>query len=276
MGDSRGGRARDDVSGSQRRLLDFAPAGPQLERRRALQDDEDLLLGGVAVRDAAPVARRDLLPVKAGERRAFARREGRGGHQAFVLLVLDLVDVDDVPGPRRRLADRERLDGRLDLPRVVVAPLYPAPAEPDCAGPRQPAQLRRMARAEDEVLEPIWPRDECVLHLIRAVDDTVEWSHLVHVSGLPREPRAGEDEVQLLGRAVRVGRRRQPAGSDAYAVDADAAGASRVAEPLPLRIHLAFGHRLHSSFGRKAVQRFLSHFDRLPNSSRLPRPGRAR
>src|SRR5205823_1560819 len=195
-----------------------------------LEDDEDLLLGGVAVRDAAPVARRDLLPVKAGERRAFARREGRGGHQAFVLLVLDLVDVDDVPGPRRRLADRERLDGRLDLPRVVVAPLYPAPAEPDCAGPRQPAQLRRMARAEDEVLEPIWPRDECVLHLIRAVDDAVEWSHLVHTAGLPCEPRAGEDEKQLLGRAVRVGRRRQPAGSDADAVDADDACAVAVYE----------------------------------------------
>ena len=98
-----------------------------------------------------------------------------------------------------------------------------------------------MARAEDEVLEPIWPRDECVLHLIRAVDDAVEWSHLVYTAGLPCEPRAGEDEKQLLGRAVRVGRRRQPAGSDADAVDADAAGASRVAEPLPLRIHLAFG-----------------------------------
>ena len=185
------------------------------------------------------VARRDRLPVEAGEHRALARREGRGGHQTLVLLVLDLVDVDDVRGPRRRLADRERLDGRLDVPRVVVAALDPGPAEPDRPRARQPAELRRMARAEDEELEPVGAGDERVLHLVRAVDDAVERPHLVHVSVLPREPGAGEDEVELLRRAVRVRRGRQLARLDADAVHADAARPRCVAEPLPGRVHLA-------------------------------------
>ena len=221
MGDPRGRRARDDVARPQRRLLDVALAAPQLERRRALEDDEDLLLGGVAVRDAPAVARRDRLPVEPCADRSLARREGRGRHQTLVLLVLDLVDVDDVRGPRRRLADCERLEGRLDVPRIVVAAFDPGPAEPDRPRARQPAELRRMARAEDEELEPVRPGDERVLHLVRAVDDAVERPHLVHVSVLPREPGAGEDEVELLRRAVRVGRRRQLARLDADTVHAD-------------------------------------------------------
>ncbi len=154
-------------------------------------------------------------------RRALAGREGRLGPVSLVHLVLDLVDVDDVRGPRRRLADRERLDGRLDVPRIVVASLDPRPAEPDRARARQPADLRRVARAEDEVLEPVGPGDERVLHLVRPVDDAVERPHLVHVAVLPREARAGEDEVELLGGAVRVGRSRQLARRDADAVHAD-------------------------------------------------------
>ncbi len=75
--DARAGRTRDDVAGAERRLLDVALAWPELERRRAVEDDEDLLLRGVAVRDGAAVAGVELLPVQAGERRpSRASRSG--------------------------------------------------------------------------------------------------------------------------------------------------------------------------------------------------------
>src|SRR5581483_7666705 len=71
------------------------------------------------------------------------------------------------------------------------------------------------------------------------VDDAVAGANLVHLAVLPGEPVAAEHVDDLLGEAVRVRRRRQPAGIDADAVDADAHGARRVAETLPFRGHLA-------------------------------------
>ena len=78
-----------------------------------------------------------------------------------------------------------------------------------------------------------------LLRLEAEWNDAVERAHLVHLAVLPGEPRAGEDEEELLGRAVRMRRRRQLAGLDADAVDAHAARAGGVAEPLPRRVHLA-------------------------------------
>ena len=88
---------------------------------------------------------------------------------------------------------------------------------------------------------PSAPGDERVLELVRAVDHAVARPELVDVPVLPREARACEDEVDLLGGSVRVRRRRQPARRDPHAVDADAARSGRVAEPLPDRVHLALG-----------------------------------
>ena len=65
-----------------------------------------------------------------------------------------------------------------------------------------------MARPEREEVEPVRPRDERMLVVARALDDAVEGPYLVHSAVLPGEPRAGEDEEELLGRAVRVRRRR--------------------------------------------------------------------
>jgi hypothetical protein len=246
-GQSSARRSRDDVTGSERHLLHgfagrlAARMRPELERRRPVEDDEHLFLGRVAVGDGTTAPRGDSLPVESGELRALARCERRGLEAILPLLVLDLVDVDDVRRPRRRLAVRERLAGRLDVPRVVVASLDPGPAEADRPRARQPAELGRVTRPEDEVLEAVGPGDECVLHLVRVVDDAIERPHLVHLSVLPGEARPREDEVELLGRAVRVRRRRQLPGRDADAVDADASRTGRISEPLPRRVHLALG-----------------------------------
>ena len=192
------------------------------------------------MRGVAAVSRRELLPGEAGELRRITRREV-GERLVADGFGLDLVDVDDVRRPWRRLADLERPDCRLDVPRVVVPSRDPGPAEPDRARARQPAQLGRMARAEDEVLESLGPGDERVLHLVRPVDDAVERAHLVHLAVLPGEPRAGENEVELLGRAVRVWRRRQLARLDADTVHPNGARTRGGAEPLPRRVHFTFG-----------------------------------
>src|SRR5262249_26110241 len=133
----------------------------------------------------------------------------------------------------------ERLDAGLHVPGIVVAAFHPRPADPHRARARQPADLGAVARPEDEILETFGPGDERVLGLVGAVDDTVERTDLVPLAVLPRQTRAGEDEEDLLGGAVRVRRRRQLPGRDPDAVDADALRARGVAEALPDGVHLA-------------------------------------
>ena len=155
------------------------------------------------------------------------------------MLELDLVDVEDVRWPLGRLAVGKRRRLGLAVPRVVDAPFDPLPPEPDRTRARQPAEVRRVPRAEDDVLEPVRPRDERVLELGRAMDDAVAGAHLVDLLVLPVEPRAREHVVDLLRRAVRVRRGRQLPGRDAHEVDADALRAGGLPEPLPGGVHLA-------------------------------------
>src|SRR5436305_3375748 len=216
-------RTRDGVAGPKRVLLGRRPAlrargrRREMQRRGALEDDEDLLLLGVAVRDRSDLPRRDLLPGEACELRVLPVREP-GPRLVAVALELDVGDVADVLGPRLRLADLERRHARLDVPRVVVAALDPRPADPDRARAWEPADLRRVAPAEDEVLEPVGSRNERVLVVVGAVDDAVARPDLMDVAVLPREAGAGEHEEELLRRAVRVRRRRQHPRRDAHAV----------------------------------------------------------
>ncbi len=72
------------------------------------------------MRHGAGLARVEALPVEAGEIGALPCRERRGDAFVAPVLQLDLVDVEDVLGPRRGLADGERLDLGLDVPGVVV------------------------------------------------------------------------------------------------------------------------------------------------------------
>ena len=78
-----------------------------------------------------------------------------------------------------------------------------------------------------------------MLLAIGEMDDAVPGPQLVDLLVLPGEARPAEDEDDLLGGSVRVGRSRQPARIDPDAIDADADAADRIAEPLPARSHLA-------------------------------------
>src|SRR6266545_3872149 len=103
---------------------------------------------------------------------------------------------------------------RLDHPRVVVAPLEPEVAEPHRARARQPAVLHRMARPEDDVLEAVGAGADRVLLTVSEMDDRIARAHGADLLVLPQEPRARDDEEDLLRARVRVRRRRQPAGVD--------------------------------------------------------------
>src|SRR4051794_4109217 len=96
-----------------------------------------------------------------------------------------------------------------------------------------------MPRAVDQELETVGTGDERVLEVVGGLDDAIERADLVHLAVLPGEAGAGEDEVNLLRRAVRVRRGRQLAGCDSHAVDADARGARSATEHLPHGVHLA-------------------------------------
>src|SRR5581483_5156159 len=239
-------RTRDDVAGLELVLFPLRTAiglerrRPEMKRRRALEDDEDLLFLGMAVRDRARLPRQDALPVEAREARALGGREWRRLDRAAVRHELDLVDVQDVLRARLRLSDLERRDRCLDVPRVVVAPLDPRPARPDRARPRQPCELRRVARPEDEELEPVVACDKRVLEVVGGMDHAVVRAKLVDVAVLPCEPRPGEDVVDLLGGAVRVRRRRQLSRRDANAVQPDLDRAGGGTELLPDGVHLSY------------------------------------
>lgn len=98
-----------------------------------------------------------------------------------------------------------------------------------------------MAGAEDEELEPLRARDERVLELVRALDDAVAGAYLVHLVVLPEQARTSQHEVDLLGRAVRMGRGGQLSRRDADAVHTYALRARRGAEHLPRRVHRPLG-----------------------------------
>ena len=239
-----GGRA-NDVAGPQLVLLALGAAlglaaatATSCKRRRALEDDEDLLLLGVAVRDRSPSSRERC---RSHANPASSVPSKPAQVWLPLALELDLVDVPDVLGARLRVADLERRAGGLDVPRVVVPSLDPRPADADRPRARKPRNLRRVPRAEHEELEPVGTCDERVLEVVGRLDHAVARPHLVHIAVLPREAGAGEHEVDLLRRPMRVRRGRELARGDFDAVQPDPDRAGRLAERLPHGVHLAVG-----------------------------------
>src|SRR6476469_9045255 len=146
----------------------------------------------------------DLMPHPGPDSpRETSQRAFDAGAVALLLSFgLGLVDVDDVRRPRRGIAELERFGLRLDVPRIVGAPLDPRPAEPDRVRPRQPPELGRMPRPANQHLEPVGPAAQRVLLLVCPVDDAVARAELVHLLVLPGEARTAEDADDHLGRSV--------------------------------------------------------------------------
>src|SRR5260221_8316653 len=119
--DPRHRRARNYVARADRDVLPLDALRqrngrrPELERAVAVEDDEDLLVLGVALRDRAMHSRVDPFPVEPSLVGALAGRERRG-HERLRPLMLDLIDVDDVWRARGGIAVRERRLLRLDVP----------------------------------------------------------------------------------------------------------------------------------------------------------------
>ena len=138
-----------------------------------------------------------LLAADPVQARAFGAR-GRGEHLVAVLVERHIVEGNHVVRPLAGLRELELADLGLDVPRVVVAPLDPRIAEPERPRPRQPAELDRMPRAEDQVVEPVGPALEAVLEVVGDLDDRVARPHLADLLVLPEKARAAEDEGDLL------------------------------------------------------------------------------
>ena len=166
------------------------------------------------------------------EARALRARR-RGERLVAVLVERDVVARDHVWRPLAGLRELELPNLGLDVPGVVGAPFHPGPAQPDGARARQPPVLDRVSCAEDEVVEPIGPALERVLVVVGDLDDGVPRSNLADRLVLPEQSGAAEHVEDFLREAMRMRRRRKPAGIDANAVEPEALGPRRVAEPLP-------------------------------------------
>src|SRR5215210_5047099 len=143
--------------------------------------------------------RNDLVPHPRPHRAGLTREVADDDFAVRLLpfLGLDVLDVDDVPRPRRGLAEDQRLGLSLDVPRIARAPLHPGPAESDRSRARKPTDLSRMPRPVDEHVEAIRPSTERVLLVVCEMDDAVAGAKLIDLLVLPRETRAAEDEDDL-------------------------------------------------------------------------------
>ena len=96
-----------------------------------------------------------------------------------------------------------------------------------------------MPRPVDQDLEPLRTTSQRVLLVVGEMDDTIARPDLVHLLVLPRQARAAEDEHDLLGRAVRVGRSREPPDSIRTRLTPMPTQPTASPEALPARGHLA-------------------------------------
>src|SRR5882724_6407240 len=171
------GRTGDNVTAMQRVLF-----VAEQSRSHAVEDDEDLLFDGMAVRRSAEHARLDPVVVDPGEHRA------RGDSEVAVVdehvstapvLILELVDVDD---PLRAGAWLRQLGiAERKLLRPLVRRDHVRPEHPDAARLQAGEErvLRRRARAEGEIVDPLRARNDRVRLGAREMDEAIAGSNLV-------------------------------------------------------------------------------------------------
>jgi hypothetical protein len=127
------------------------------------------------------------------------------------------------------------LDSRTNwIERVdhALEGLHTAPADEREAESREARALIGEARAKGEHIE-VFERVQRVLGPARLVEDAIAGADLVRSAVLPREAAAREDVEELLAAAVRVCRRRPPAGRHLDAANANASTAGGLAEERP-------------------------------------------
>ena len=171
-------RPRDHVPGPDRDVLAALTGSsrtrrrPELEHALSFEDHEHLFLLGVAVRHRAALPARPA-PSAAGLLRALRCRERRRSSSSRCASSSTSSTLRMLSGLGDGSPCSSGAACGLGVPGIVVTALDPRPPDPDRARARKPADLCRVTRAEDEVLEPIGPGDEGVLVLVRAVDDAV-------------------------------------------------------------------------------------------------------
>jgi hypothetical protein len=151
-----------------------------------------------------------------------------------VFFDVDLVEVDDPVRPPTRLRQLGVAELELFLPLMHIDLIRPEHPDPSALQAWEKGELGRCAHAENQIVDPVRPRDDGMRLLAGAVDEAVAGADLVRrldlAVVLPREPRAGEDKEDLLLAALHVQRRRAGARLDLDAVDADRDASGRRAE----------------------------------------------
>src|SRR5919197_4110659 len=217
------------------------------QRRLAVEDDEDLLLGRMAVRRCVELSRLDHLGVEAGALRAgrLAEEAGDAAHVAPTsLLRLGILDVDDVRRAWTRLGPLELglgVEGMRDL-----TGFGPRGIQPVAVRVREVRARRPHAMAVCEHLEPVVPGAKRVRLRHRPMDDAVALPDLVGGAVLPGEPGAAEDVEDLFLDRMYVRRRRNVARVqlDAAHADPDRAGGTAEVGPPSAEVSVRVEARL--------------------------------
>src|SRR6187200_3519290 len=203
---------------------------PELERSLAGEDDEDLLLGAVAVWRVVELACRNLEQLQPRLVRTRGSAEvahGARDARALAFIGLDVLDVHDPAGPFDELPDLRRPGRSLAFPRVVVgrALEHPRRPEPRDTRPWEQRICRIVPLAEREDVETVRAGLERVRVHQREMDETVAGtdgeSLLPRPVALHRDPAPVEDEEELFVRAFEVERRRPLPRVDPDPLDAD-------------------------------------------------------
>ena len=150
----------------------------------AFEDDEDLLLRGVSSAARTPsLARVEPFPVEAGEVGAISRRERRGrcpcrpSSSSSTSSMLTMFSGRGAGSPTASGSTPASMSHGSSS-----RPWTPRPPDPNRARARQPPDLRRVARLEDEKVEAVRSGDEGVLVVVGLVDHAIAPS-------APRAPR---------------------------------------------------------------------------------------
>src|SRR5579859_6853221 len=238
MRDTGAGRAGDDVEAPQGMLV-----VAEQQRAVAVEHDEDLLLGGMAVRRRGHLPGVELDQVQAGP--AGSRLSAQCPPPAAMVLPLrrlrlDLVGVQDRGGPFAGLGRVRRPELALALEgRLSLAGGEPRARRPGHAHARQPRAGAALARvAEDEHVEPVVAGLERVRLSGLPVDDAVAGTDGIGLVVLDREAGARQDVERLLVVGMDVERRREEPRRDPEPPHADVDASGSRADERPVGVEV--------------------------------------
>jgi len=218
-----------------------------------LEDDEDLLLHGVAVRREAELARRQDDVLQAGADQAAVPRQRPARQDGAALgdvYALRLVEAEHTVMALARLGYRQGAGRRVAGPRMLVqADLHPGGSHPRCVRPLHDRRLGQGPLAERQYVQAVRAADQGMGATARHAGDAVALADPAGRSSLPAQARAAQHVEDLLLTGVAMRRRWTTTGGDVLAAHADADASGGRAEVLEHSLDLTLLHGM----GRQVI-----------------------